>query len=576
MAAIGFKVAKCKDCYKCVRICPVKAIHIKDEHVRYEARECILCGKCLEACPQDAIIYVSDMNKVKQFMLNGEKIVVSLDPSYLGVWGKMEGGPGKLRTALYKFGFDHVRETAEAATYVTKAYERLIQEGKMENIITSSCTSINELVERYYPDMIPYMAPVISPMTAHGMMLKEEYGPDIKVVYIGSCSARGKEALRERCRGKYIDAILDFQELPRLLKQADILVEECEESPLEGTDTKISSLYAKTAGIISSIEADQGFGKYDRLYIDGIDSARELFECIRKGEIKNCFIEASACIGGCINGPLTGGKKSDRFKARIYVNQNITREFPKVSEEVEAKMDLHREFRRTTKPIAMPTEEEIQEALRKDGKASPEKQLNCGACGYRTCRDKAIALCQNKEQLNLCIPYKYQRASSIADAILGASTNLIITVDEHLDIIQFNNAAERWFKLPAEKAIGKNLSRLFDAGYFAQVLREKRSILNKKIEYEQYGLITIQNIIYIEEMNAVLGIIRNITKEEKLHRHHDRVRLEAMEIAQKVIDKQMMVAQEIAGLLGETTAETKVTLTKMRDSIFYDGEIDYE
>ena len=576
MAAIGFKVAKCKDCYKCVRICPVKAIHIKDEHVRYDARECILCGQCLEACPQDAIIYVSDMNKVKQFLLYGEKIVVSLDPSYLGLWGNMEGGPGKLRTALRKFGFTHVRETAEAASYITKAYEKLIQEGNMENIIASSCTSINEFVERYYPDMIPYMAPVVSPMTAHGMMLKEEYGPDVRVVYIGSCAARGKEALRERCRGKYVDAILDFQELPRLFRQAGINVEECEESPLEGPDTKISSLYGKTGGVISSIKADRGFGKYDSLYIDGIETAEEMFKCIRKGEIKNCFIEVSACVGGCINGPLTGGKRGDRFKARIYANQNIKREFPEVSETIMNQMDLHREFRKTTKTVYMPTEEEIQEALRKDGKASPEKQLNCGACGYKTCRDKAIALCQNKEQLNLCIPYKYQRASSIADAILGASTNLIITVDEHLDIIQFNNAAEKWFKLPANKAIGMKLSRLFDASYFEKVLTEKKSILNKKIEYEKYGLITIQNIIYIEEMNSVLGIIRNVTKEENLHRQHDRMRLEAMEIAQKVIDKQMMVAQEIAGLLGETTAETKVTLTKMRDSIFYNGERDYE
>ncbi len=576
MAAIGFKVAKCKDCYKCVRICPVKAIHIKNEHVRYDARECILCGQCLEACPQDAIIYVSDMNKVKQFLLYGEKIVVSLDPSYLGVWGSTEGGPGKLRSALHKFGFTHVRETAEAATYVTKAYEKLIEDGEMENIIASSCTSINELVERYYPDMIPYMAPVVSPMTAHGMMLKEEFGPDVKVVYIGSCSARGKEALRERSRGKYVDAILDFQELPRLFKQAGISVEDCEEAPLEGMDAKISSLYGKRGGIISSIKADKGFGKYDHIDIDGIEAAKEMFECIRKGEIKDCFIEISACVGGCINGPLTGSKRGDRFKAHIYANQNVIKEFPEYLPEVVEKMDFRREFRKTARMAAMPTEEEIQEALRKDGKGSPEKQLNCGACGYKTCRDKAIALCQNKDQLNLCIPYKYQRASSIADAILGASTNLIITVDEHLDIIQFNNAAERWFKLPASKAIGMQLSSLFDASYFEQVLNEKKSIFNKKIEYEQYGLITIQNIIYIEEMHSVLGIIRNVTKEEKLHRQHDRMRFEAMEIAQKVIDKQMMVAQEIAGLLGETTAETKVTLTKMRDSIFYDGENSYE
>lgn len=160
--------------------------------------------------------------------------------------------------------------------------------------------------------------------------------------------------------------------------------------------------------------------------------------------------------------------------------------------------------------------------------------------------------------------------------ILSVSTNLIITVDDQLRIIQFNEAAERMFNLPAKDAIGMKLGKLFNSEYYEKVLNEKRSILNKKIEYPKYGLITIQNIIYIEELNCALGIIRNITMEEKLHRQHDRMRMEAMEIAQKVIDKQMMVAQEIAGLLGETTAETKVTLTKMRDSIFYDGEIDYE
>ena len=576
MAAIGFKVAKCKDCYKCVRICPVKAIHIKNERVRYEAKECILCGQCLEACPQDAIVYVSDLNKVKQFLLNNEKIVVSLDPAYLGLLGNQESGPGKLRTALHKMGFAHIRETAEAATYVTKEYERLIQEGEMDNIITSSCTAVNEFVENYYPDMIPYMAPVVSPMTAHGMMLKEEYGPDVKVVYIGSCSARGKEAVRERCRGKYVDAILDFQELPRLFKQFGIDQDACEPSPMEGPNPKISSLYGISGGILTAIATHGKFGKYDHLSVDGIEDVQELFECIRKGELTNCFIEVSACVGGCINGPLTGGRKSDRFKARIYANRKISREFPEDVGELGDKLCLKRDFRKTTKPIYQPTEEEIQEALRKDGKASPEKQLNCGACGYKTCRDKAIALCQNKDQLNLCIPYKYQRVSSISDVILSVSTNLIITVDDQLRIIQFNEAAERMFNLPAKDAIGMKLGKLFNSEYYEKVLNEKRSILNKKIEYPKYGLITIQNIIYIEELNCALGIIRNITMEEKLHRQHDRMRMEAMEIAQKVIDKQMMVDQEIAGLLGETTAETKVTLTKMRDSIFYDGEIDYE
>lgn len=213
MAAIGFKTAKCKDCYKCVRICPVKAIHIKNEHALYVADECVLCGRCLEACPQDAIIYVSDLKRAKKYIQEGCVTIASLDPAYLGVFGDTENGTGQLRSALHKLGFTHIRETAEGAAYITKAYERLIRDGRMNNIITTSCTAINELVEKYYTDMIPYMAPIVSPMTAHAMMLKKEFGPDVKVVYIGSCTARGREAVRERCRGTYVDAVLDFQEL---------------------------------------------------------------------------------------------------------------------------------------------------------------------------------------------------------------------------------------------------------------------------------------------------------------------------------------------------------------------------
>ncbi len=572
MAAIGFKTAKCKDCYKCVRICPVKAIHTKDEHALYVADECVLCGRCLEACPQDAIIYVSDLKRAKKYIQEGCVTIASLDPAYLGVFGDTENGTGQLRGALHKLGFTHIRETAEGAVHVTKAYERLIQEGKMDNIITTSCTAINELVEKYYTDMIPYMAPVVSPMTAHGMMLKEEFGPDVKVIYIGSCTARGREAVRERCRGTYVDAVLDFQELRSWLAEEHIDLEQCEFYPREGANALVNGLYGVSGGILAAIEADKGFGKYEQLYVDGIDSVRELFECIRKGEINNCFIETSSCVGGCINGPLAGGRESDRFKARIYTNRKIIREFPEDMAKMTDNLLLKKEFTESSRKTVMPTEAEIQEALRRDGKASPEKQLNCGACGFKTCRDKAIARCQNKGQLNLCIPYMYQQARSMSEVILSVTPNLIITVDEKLRIRQFNNAAEVMFNISAEEAYRMPLEKILDPVNFEQVFREKRSIMNKKVTYEKYNLVTMQNIIYIRELNCALGILRNITSEERIHEQHDRMRREAMDIAQKVIDKQMMVAQEIAGLLGETTAETKVTLTKMRDSIFYDGE----
>ena len=218
MAAIEFKTTQCTDCYKCVRVCPVKAIHTKDEHALLMANECILCGRCLEACPQDAIIFASDMYKVKQFIKEGRTVIASLDPSYRGLFGENDESTGQVRTALYKLGFSHVRETSEGAIHITKAYEKLIAQKEQDIIITSSCAAVNELVEKYHQDMIPYMAPVVSPMSAHAMMLKEEFGADACVVYIGSCTARGREAFRETCRGQYVDAVIDFIDIRKWME----------------------------------------------------------------------------------------------------------------------------------------------------------------------------------------------------------------------------------------------------------------------------------------------------------------------------------------------------------------------
>ncbi len=571
MASIGFKKARCMNCYKCVRVCPVKAIHVKGGHAAYTADECILCGQCLKACPQNTIVYLSDIGKVKAFIAEGANVVASLDPAYLGIFGDTEQGTGQLRDSLYRLGFTHVRETAEGAAYVTRAYEALIEKGQMKNIITSACPAVNELVEKYYPEIIPMMAPVVSPMTAHARMLKEEYGPDVKVVYIGSCAARGREVWTGGGDRRVVDGVLDFSELAEWLEEEGIDRKSCPFSPREGGNAKVNGLYGVSGGILSSIGADRGFGKYQSLYVDGVEPVRELFECLKRDELENCVIELSACVGGCINGPLAGGKARDRFRARIYTNQKIIRQFPELPE-MDFSDRLIRSFNGPDRYIPEPTEEAIMEALRAEGKDTPEKQLNCGACGFKTCRDRAVAVCQGKDPLNMCIPSLYQKTKSISDVILSVMPSLILTVDEDMTITEFNNAAEVAWKVPRDKAIGKKLDAFIPTEHFEKVFREKRSAVNIKVAYEKYQMVTMQNIIYLREQHLALGIFRDITAKENERERRKQMKLNAVDMAQKVIDKQMMVAQEIAGLLGETTAETKMTLTKMRDSIIDDGD----
>lgn len=230
---IDFKATKCKHCYKCVRNCDVKAITIKNERAEIMQDHCILCGHCLQVCPQSAKTLVSDLDAVRYMIKRGETVVVSIAPSYMGLL--KHHSIGQVNTALRKLGFADVRETSEGAAVVTAEYDRLLAEGTMDNIITTCCPSVNDLIEIYYPQLVPFMAPVVSPMVAHGMMLRKEYGRNAKIVFLGPCIAKKKEAADERHPG-YIDAVLNFNDINKWLEAEGIDIDSCEDTPFKQLD----------------------------------------------------------------------------------------------------------------------------------------------------------------------------------------------------------------------------------------------------------------------------------------------------------------------------------------------------
>ena len=237
MGIIDLKASRCKHCYKCIRNCEVKAIMIRDGRAEIMEDRCILCGTCLQICPQSAKTLVSDLERVRGFLADGDRVVVSMAPSYMGLLKFKE--PGQVKAALKKLGFADVRETSEGAVLVTREYTALLEQGTMENIITTCCPSVNDLIEIYYPKLVPYLAPVVSPMIAHGRLLKKEYGADTKVVFLGPCIAKKKESMDLR-HNDCIDAVLNFQEVENWLKQEQIEIQECEAEPLERIDPKVN------------------------------------------------------------------------------------------------------------------------------------------------------------------------------------------------------------------------------------------------------------------------------------------------------------------------------------------------
>ena len=571
MGVIGFKKAKCKDCYKCVRLCPVKAITIRDEHAKYVAGDCILCGQCLESCPQNAITVFSDIDKVRQYIADGMTVVASLSPAYLGIYTDVE--PGQFIEGLFRLGFSEVRESAEGAIYVNLEYERLMREGQMDNIISSACPVINQFVENYYPDMIPYMAPVVSPVIAHAKMLKKEFDDNVKIVSISPCLAESTEDVKDsRTRG-YVDAVIHFEDLDQWFADEHISLSECSQWRHDRVNPKVNGAYATSGGITMAVRARGGAGASgsQTLSVEGLEACREVFESIRKGQIHRCFIELNSCRRGCVNGPVTGRSGRDRFKSHLTLLGRIMRGFPEYDPLPEG-IDLSRSFEERGEVAKLPEEEELRSILARIGKDTPEKELNCGACGFHTCREKAIAVYQGKSDISMCIPYMYENARHLSDVFLSVTPSLVIIVDEQLRIREFNNAAEVKFNISREEALKSYLYEIIDSESFQEVFLEQRSKVNLRVDYKSYNMKTIQSLIYVREQGVVIGIITDITEEERQAAKRHRLKMQAVGSAQKVIDKQMMVAQEIAGLLGETTAETKMTLMKLRNRLLEDGE----
>lgn len=569
MRVIDFKDAKCRHCYKCVRHCAVKAISVRDEQARIMVDHCINCGRCLEVCPQNAKTFVSDLDRVKGYLRRGCRTVISIAPSYVGVLELDR--PGQVVDALQRLGFEEVRETAEGAALVTNEYKKLVREGEMPNIITTCCPSVNDLVEKYYPDCAKLMAPVVSPMIAHGRYIKKIYGQDVKVVFLGPCIAKKQEAEGDDRVTGAVDAILTFEELALWLKEEGIDLRSCEEKPMGNPDPRINRLYPVSGGVIQSVITEEEADGYHKVFVDGLENCMEMLECLGRGELDHCFIEANVCEGGCAKGPASAHWNTSYVKTKVKIENGVSyraaRDLPDMSTE-----ELAKRFGNRGLDDRMPTEEQIRRILMSTGKYSKEDELNCGACGYSTCREKAVAVFQGKAEVTMCMPYALTRAESMSNVVMDMTPNMIFVVGNDMRILDCNKKGQELLGVGHDEAVQRYIFEFIEAEDIESALLTREPVYHRKIRLDQGRIVAEETIVYIEDLDAVLVLFQDVTREEKIKEQHYNLKVETVEMAQKVIEKQMMVAQEIAGLLGETTAETKVTLTKLRDSILNEEE----
>lgn len=563
MSIIGFKEANCKNCYKCIRSCSVKSIAFKNEQAEILEKDCILCGHCFLVCPQNAKYIDSDLEKVKGYIKNGEKVFATLAPSFVSTF---EGANlGKMSAALKKLGFTGVEETSIGAAQVSAEFGALMDEQKMENIITTCCPTLVMLVEKYYPELTKYLAPVVSPMMAHAKMMKEIYGNRIKVVFIGPCISKKAECA-DVTNDNVLNGVLMFDELFEWLEEEGIDLNEMDKDGKEMQAT-INRMYPVPGGILRTI-AKESRQKYKCVAIDGIERCKEILDSLKSGELQGYFLEMNACAGGCINGPGIRNHNMPFLSAKDAVVKSVknrTLKAAPMSENV--KVNFRTKYFDRSDNKKMPSEEQLQEIYRKMGKTSPSKFLNCGGCGYPTCKDKAIAVFQGKADIRMCLPYMREKAESISNIVIDNTPNAIVILDHELNIVEYNPEAARLFDLNSDNYIGMPVFMAIPCSDVVLAQQSGEDIIDKKVFYGEQNMTAIQSIIHIKENNMYMLLIKDITEEEKKEQQEEEMRNETVSLAQKVIDKQMRVAQEIASLLGETTAETKTALNKLKKSI---------
>lgn len=551
---LRLKKTNCKNCHKCIRNCSVKSIRFTAGQAHIVEEECILCGRCFAVCPQNAKVIASDLEKVKVLLQQGQ-VYASVAPSFAASYPGI--GIDSLEMALKKLGFAGAEETAIGATIVKKEYERILEEERPNILVSSCCPSINLMMRKYYQDILFTLAPVITPVQAHCRDIKRRH-PDAKVVFIGPCISKKAEAEED----SLIDAVLMFDEFNNWLSEEGIELEKSEDRREGGK----ARLFPTAGGIIETMVKNPG---YTYFAVDGVEKCMDVLEEIREGSLHRCFIEMSACEGSCADGPILDKMKNTPAQNYLQVVRYAKKQDFLVNEyDREDIREIHEPIPQKTE---QPSEAEIEAMLTKMHKVSGQRELNCGSCGYDTCREKATAIIQGKAEISMCLPYMLNRNGDLSDSVVVNFPDAVIVLNEKLEIQRLNTKAKKILRVMDEgDVLGENIGRLLDPEPFEMVMLKKRDIVDEQVYLAEYELYVEQTIMYDSESRQFICVLCDITTEMDLREKKRASQYQAIEIADDMAKRQLKIVQSIASLLGETTSDTLVALERLKEVISND------
>ncbi len=565
MEIIHTKTSQCVDCYKCVRRCVVKSIQIKGGHAQVVPERCILDGRCVQVCPQSAKEVHSSLEPVKKLLKGAVPVVASLAPSFIAAFPDVH--PAQIYAALLKLGFYAVEETSVAAYYVAKEYTNVLEEKAF--VISTDCPSLVNLVEKYYPQYQQYLAPVVSPMIAHARMLSQAYRQinslDIRIVFIGPCIAKIDETYNSDIEKEALSETISFIDLQHWFLDAGIEPAELPLPDFKNQKSRYidSRLYPIEGGFLKSAGLSRDLNPGLKT-ITGFENCEHFFKEMPADTGGLRIVEMMICSEGCINGPLLDSPLPlISRRERIFQYATSDDILPQLFNYDQVEFNLRRTFLDRHFPVAEPTADDLKILMLRIGKYSRKDELDCGACGYYTCREKARAVFQGMAELEMCLPYMRKKAESRANKIIEQDPNGVVLMDNHYRIIQYNPAFRRIFSInDTQPIINQTIEDILGNNCFNNI---EKSTEPTGFVYNHAPLSKTLEIIafQLEAEDMLVGIFVDITSRIRNNQHLMKIKHETIEKTQEVIHKQMRVAQEIASLMGETTAETKVSLLKL-------------
>src|SRR6056297_31469 len=615
MSLVNIIKDKCNLSYSCVRECPVNAIEVKinKDYARVIPERCIGCGSCINACPQKAIVYSDSKKEVEKILEAEEKKVAIVAPSISGEFDDITDYR-KFVQMIKSLGFDHVNEVSFGADLIALKYKELFNNFKGKYYISANCPAVVNFIEKFHPELVNNLAPLVSPMVATAKVVRKKYGKDIKVVYIGPCVDSKEEAKLYKKDGK-IDGILTFIEFREMFEEYRVHESKLEYSDFDppigykGSLFPISNGLLQAAGISEDLQKGKVItaeGKQNML--NGVDQFEKHIDRIKK-HFNMFYCE------GCLMGPGTspGGKKYLRRSIVIeYANKRLKNfNIEEWKKEIEKYIDLDfsREFKGDDQRIEAPPEEKIQEVLKAIGKEKVESNVGCSACGYPSCRDFAIAVSKGLAKTEMCLTYTLRNrneyikalrttneklaqtqkalkeseqkakkekqsakeASETINEMLQKLPSAVVIIDKDLKIIQSNKTFIDYMGEEAHSInevipglVGADLKTLIPHNIynlFQHVLSNQQNIINRDIHLEEKLLIL--SMFTIRKGKIVGAVFRDmyspeIRKEQVIKR------------VTEAIDKNLEMVQKIGYLLGEGASETEQMLNSIIE--FYKEE----